>query len=180
MRFYQSWQQLKALTTTDFLHCLDILESFYVRRSICDLPTNGLNKLILELCQNFSDTDVVAWLRDKLLRGSGGRRWPEDEETSAALVTNYIYKRPIARYLLVAFEDCYEHKEPVNATRATIEHIMPQTLSEAWRKELGPEYDVLHERWLDTIGNLTLTGYNSELSNKSFKEKRTASMYYAL
>lgn len=172
IRFYAAREQ-GALSVDDLVNCLDMLESFYVRRLVCGVPTNGLNKLTVELCQGFPDNNVALWLREKLLQGSGGRRWPNDEEFSALLVTERIYpRRRIARYLLVALEESYEHKEPVDTTTATIEHVMPQTLSEQWAAELGPDHISVHGKWLDTIGNLTLTGYNSELGNRSFQEKK--------
>ncbi|MFV8512438.1 HNH endonuclease family protein [Ralstonia pseudosolanacearum] len=81
-------------------------------------------------------------------------------------------RRKLARYMLVALEEAHEHKELVDTTTATMEHIMPQTLSDEWKAALGPEYKAVHEKWLDTIGNLTLTGYNSELGNDPFEQKQ--------
>jgi hypothetical protein len=112
-------------------------------------------------------------LRDKLAQGSGGRRWPTDQEFAEALLVQRIYpRRRIARYMLVALEEAHQHKEPVDTTTATMEHVMPQTLSEEWRSELGSDHAAVHEKWLDTLGNLTLTGYNSELGNAPFQEKK--------
>ncbi len=172
MRLYREWE-LEALSSEELVHCLDMLESFYVRRLICSVPTNGLNKITVELCLNFPVDNFSHWLRERLLKGSAGSRWPTDQEFATALVTERIYpRRRIARYLLSALEESYEHKEPVDTESATIEHVMPQTLSDEWVKQLGPEYSTIHDQWLDTIGNLTLTGYNSELGNSSFDEKK--------
>jgi uncharacterized protein with ParB-like and HNH nuclease domain len=173
VRLYRGWEQ-ETLMTDELVHCLDMLESYYVRRLICGVPTNGLNKITLELCLNLPDSNLNLWLRDKLAQGLRGSRWPTDQEFSEALLIQRIYpRRRIARYMLVALEESHEHKEPVDTSTATIEHIMPQTLSAEWRAELGPDYETIHEKWLDTIGNLTLTGYNSELANSPFEEKKS-------
>lgn len=172
LRLYRSWER-STLTLDGLVHCLDMLESFYVRRLVCNVPTHGLNKQTLELCLNLPEDNSDIWLREKLLQGSSGRRWPTDAEFEEALVVERIYpRRRIARYMLVALEDSHEHKEPVDTAKATVEHIMPQTLSDAWKNELGSEHASIHERWVDTVGNLTLTGYNSELGNALFHEKK--------
>ena len=80
--------------------------------------------------------------------------------------------RDRCRLILETLEDDHAHKEPASYERATIEHVLPQTMSPEWRLALGADADALHEEWSDTIGNLTLTGYNSELSNSPFAEKR--------
>ncbi|HWU78368.1 MAG TPA: DUF262 domain-containing protein [Rhodanobacter sp.] len=172
LRLYRSWKS-DVLNGDEFVHSLDILESFYVRRLVCGVPTNALNKMTLELCSNLPEDAPQIWLRDKLTQGAGGRRWPVDEEFEAALVSQDLYpRRRIARYVLVALEEAYEHKEIVDSSTATMEHIMPQTLSDPWKAELGPDCLAIHEKWLDTLGNLTLTGYNSELGNLPFEEKK--------
>lgn len=74
--------------------------------------------------------------------------------------------------MLTALEEAFEHKEPVDPSTATMEHIMPQTLSPTWKQQLGADCELIHERWVDTLGNLTLTGYNSEMGNDPFEEKK--------
>jgi uncharacterized protein with ParB-like and HNH nuclease domain len=172
LRLYRNWER-EIFGDAALVNCLDLLESFFVRRSVCAVPANSLNKLILELCQELPAHDPHLWLREKLLLWSGNRRWPTNEEFSDAIVNQRIYERPrIARYVLEALEESYKHKEVVNTGSATIEHVMPQTLSEEWQLALGGEYSAIHEKWLDTLGNLTLTSYNSELGNLPFMEKR--------
>jgi len=157
----------------ELLKCLDYLESFYVRRLVCGVPTNALNKITLELCLNLGESRPDVWLQERLTFGSGSRRCPDDQEFFDAIVAQRIYpRRKIARYMLVALEETYEHKEPVDPDSATMEHVMPQTLSSEWRAVLGVDWAEIHERWLDTLGNLTLTGYNSELGNSTFDEKK--------
>jgi len=82
-----------------------------------------------------------------------------------------LFGNRILRYLLEELEK-YNNKEIVNFEELQIEHIMPQTLSEEWKKELGSDWELIYQKYLDTLGNLTLTGYNPEYSNKLFIEKR--------
>jgi hypothetical protein len=94
-------------------------------------------------------------------------------EFSDAIVNQKIYDRPrIARYVLIALEEAFKHKEVVDTTSATIEHVMPQTLSDEWKLAIQGDYTAIHDRWSDTLGNLTLTSYNSELGNMPFEEKK--------
>lgn len=130
--------------------------------------------LAIELCLHLpEDSSPHNWLHKNLAQGFGSRRWPDDDEFKRELVRQGIYpRRKLARYMLLALEEMYGHKEPVDTSNATIEHIMPQSLSNEWKDCLGDDYAIIHREWLDTIGNLTLTGYNSELGNASFNEKK--------
>ncbi len=172
IRLYRGWEK-EVYIVNDVVECLNMLESFYVRRLVCGVPTNALNKITMEICLGLSESGPVSWLREKLSNGSGGRRWPRDGEFFDALVSKPIYpRRRIARYMLISIEESFKHKEAVDTATATIEHIMPQSLSDSWKNSLGENYAEVHEKWLDTIGNLTLTGYNAELSNAPFSDKK--------
>ena len=102
-----------------------------------------------------------------------GGRFPRDEEFRSAFVVKDVYNFRSRNYLLRKLEN-YGQRELVNVESCTIEHIMPQNehLSLAWQEELGPDWQEVQARYLHTIGNLTLTGYNSELSDRAFQEKR--------
>ena len=175
IRLYYGWET-EIYTIDDVESSLDALESFHVRRLVCAVPTNALNKITLELCLNLPDTSPGKWLRNRLRNGSGNQRWPEDQEFTEALVTKRIYNpnRPnrLARYVLISLEEAFEHKEAVDTNTATIEHVMPETLSDSWKEYLRENYAEIYEKWLHTLGNLTLTGYNSELGNLPFDEKK--------
>jgi len=172
LRSYRSYER-EEIALDEVLKTLDLLESFYLRRLVCGVPTNALNKITLELCFNLPGDKPSAWLQERLRQGSGSRRCPGDQEFADALVVQQVYpRRKLARYLLVALEEAHEHKEPVDTATATMEHVMPQTLTEPWQKALGDNFAGIHERWIDTLGNLTLTGYNSELGNATFPEKK--------
>lgn len=173
IRLYRLYER-EDVSQEDMIRSLDLLEAFYVRRLVCGVPTNALNKITLELCSNLPEVKPSAWLAERLQQGSGSRRCPGDQEFSDALVVQYIYhRRRLARYMLIALEEAHEHKEPVDTATATMEHVMPQTLSEQWRTELGNDFAMVHEQWLHTLGNLTLTGYNPELGNATFSEKKS-------
>ena len=104
--------------------------------------------------------------------GSGGRRFPSDGEFSEAFRNQPQYGRGATRFILCRLEQSFEHKEPADLTSTTIEHVLPQTLTDAWITELGPGAEEKHTRIVGTIGNLTLTGYNAELGNMPFEDKK--------
>lgn len=164
----------------------EITENYLFRRNICEVPTNALNKVFLTLnkeilrydntADNYVDKCIYA-LRAK--RESG--RFPDDREFADALAVKpvYLMRGKYKSYLFERFEnfgtvetkDVYAH---LDDNEYSIEHIMPQRLTPAWTEELGPNATEIHETWLHRLANLTLTGYNPNLSNKSFREKRDA------
>jgi len=161
-----------SLSVEDLEACLGMIEAFVVRRAVCGVPTNALNKLFLQWTKNYPDVERVAWLHASLSAGGGGRRFPSDDEFGAAFTRQPQYGRGATRFILTKLEEDFEHREPVDLAAATIEHILPQTMTAEWRNELGAGADQIHARLLDTFGNLTLTGYNSELGNLPFSEKK--------
>ena len=166
-----------TFTNNDVITCLKIIESFAVRRTICAVPTNQLKRIFLSVTKDLPvNGNIAEWLQKTLTvaEGTSGRRWPKDEEFKDCLLRYQAYSNPIDRckFILETIEESYGHKEPASYSKATIEHIMPQTLNREWREELGDDADNIHERWLNLIGNLTLTGYNSQLSNFPFENKR--------
>lgn len=174
------------IPTEDVTHIFLITENYLFRRNICDVPTNALNKIFLtlnrEIIRYESSTDnYLSKFVYALLSKRESGRFPNDEEFIAALSTKAVYQMrgKYKAYLFERFEnygtvetkDVYTH---LDNNTYTIEHIMPQHLSAAWVEELGPKYEEIHEVWLHRLANLTLTGYNPSLSNKSFAEKRDA------
>ncbi len=102
----------------------------------------------------------------------GNQRFPNNDEFKDLFITIDFYHFKKNKYFLERLESSFGTKEPVDTQKCTIEHIMPQTLTPEWQKDLGENFEAIHEKYLHTIGNLTLTGYNSEYSNNSFQEKR--------
>jgi hypothetical protein len=160
------------LSEDDLVSCFQLIESFSVRRAVCNVPTNAYNKLFLQWAKNYPSDSHVEWLTAQMLAGTGGRRWPTDEEFRTALLTQPQYPKKSTRHILIALEEQFKHKERIDLTTTTIEHIMPQTLSSGWKHELGQDAMTINAELGNTIGNLTLTGYNSEMGNLSFEKKK--------
>ena len=161
-----------SMTDPELEKCLGLIESFVVRRAVCNVPTNALNKLFLQWVKNFPGKDHAAWLHTSMSSGGGGRRFPADTEFEEAFTNQPQYGRGTTRFILCRLEQSFEHKEPVDLATATIEHVLPQTMTPEWESELGTGHKEVHARLIDTLGNLTLTGYNPELGNITFSEKK--------
>ena len=174
------------LSVDEVLRIFLITENYLFRRNICDVPTNALNKVFLTLNREilrFDNTadNYVAKLIYVLLSKRESSRFPDDAEFCTALANKQVYQMrgKYKAYLFERFEnygtietkDVYTH---LDNNVYTIEHIMPQHLTPAWTEALGADYAEIHETWLHRLANLTLTGYNPGLSNKSFAEKRDA------
>lgn len=161
------------LMADDLEKCLGLIESFVVRRAIAAVPTNALNKLFLQWARQFPADSHATWLLTSMSSGAGGRRFPNDAEFGDAFKYQRQYGRGYTKWVLVKLEQSFGHKEQVNLENTTIEHIMPQTMTDAWVQELGGSVvGEVHARYLDTFGNLTLTGYNAELGNLPFADKK--------
>lgn len=162
-----------VVTQTDFLAAARLIESYIVRRVICGIPTNSLNKTFVTLAQSLDPSNLVESIGIALIAMDSYRRFPDDEEFEREFVVKDIYDLRIRNYLLRKLEN-HGHKDRVVIEGYTIEHIMPQNenLSPAWRAELGENWQAVQSRYLNTIGNLTLTMYNPEMSDRAFLEKR--------
>lgn len=154
---------------------LSVIESYYVRRMLAQVPTNSLNKVFSSLYSNLDLSKPVDSLKDILMSFSGPRRWPDDQEVEQAILSRVLYDPNKVKFVLERIEEHLRKKlklkEAPDTTELTVEHIMPQTLTDEWRNMLGPDAEEIHKRLLHTLGNLTLTGYNPELSNRPFSEK---------
>jgi len=161
------------LSREDFIAILKLIESYVFRRVICGVPTNSMNKTFATLAKEIDKESYLDSVQVALLLKDSYRRFPNDEEFRAAFTIKDVYNFRSRNYLLRKLEN-YREKELVNVESCTIEHIMPQNdqLSTEWQEELGTNWQEIHAKYLHTIGNLTLTGYNSELSDRSFREKR--------
>lgn len=164
----------ELLGRADFLSTLRYVESYIIRRAICDLPTNALNKIFLNFSKGLDKQSYLEGIeaRFRMLTGTG--RFPNDEGFRRSFESKDIYNLSKRRNFLLEKLTNYGSKEPVIIDSLTIEHIMPQNerLSVAWQQELGSDWKHVQERHLHTIGNLTLTGYNASLSDRPFIEKR--------
>jgi hypothetical protein len=163
----------KLLIKQEVLEIFKLVESYVFRRAVCDIPTNSLNKTFANLSSEIDEDDYLQSLKAILVLKGTYRRFPNDIEFKENFMKKNIYNSKIRKYLFDKLEN-FDRKESVNIDNYTIEHIMPQNknLSEVWKRELGEKYFEIHEKYLHTIGNLTLTGYNPELNDRSFLEKR--------
>lgn len=162
------------LTVADFCACITMIESFAVRRAICGVQTNQLKRTFISLAKDVDPARPLEALVRNLAGGQLGRRWPKDNEFEAAWVTYRAYSNPTdrCRLILESLERAYPHKEPASFEKVQIEHVLPQTPSAEWNQDLGATTDGQREAWTHTIGNLTITGYNPELSNMAFTRKK--------
>lgn len=161
------------LTVDDFERAVRLVESYVFRRAICGIPTNSLNKTFAAIGRTLRKDRYVESVEAHLLLLPSYRRFPQDEEFQRHLATRDLYNFPRRSYWLRRLEN-HGRKERVPVDEYTIEHIMPQNenLSNAWRTALGSDWRRVHETYLHTLGNLTLTAYNAEYSDRPFAEKR--------
>ena len=161
------------LSKDDFLLTVRLVEAYVFRRAVCEIPTNSLNKTFATFARALKKDRYFESILGHLLTLPSYRRFPSDEEFKHKLRVRDLYNFPRRSYLLAHLEN-HGRKEPVPVQEYTIEHILPQNedLSIEWRNALGSEWEKVQETWLHTLGNLTLTGYNSEYSDRPFAEKR--------
>ena len=164
----------EKLTRSDFLTILRLVESYVFRRAICGIPTNGMNKMFATLAKEVVKEHYLESVQVAFLEKSAARRLPRDQEFQAALLVKDVYNFRSRNYLLRKLEESAHKKMLIDIDSSTIEHILPQKspLSKEWKKELGSDWQSIQACHLHTIGNLTLTPYNSELSDLSFQKKR--------
>jgi len=170
LRLYSDYKA-GLINKPDFLSIIRMTESYVFRRAVCGIPTNSLNKTFANFGESIQKDRYLDSIKAHYMLMPSYRKFPRADEFKRNLAIKDIYNTKNCSYLLRKLEN-KDRKEIVITDNLTIEHIMPQELTEEWKKALGPEWQRLHENYLHTLGNLTLTGYNSEYSNKSFKEKR--------
>ncbi|GAB2540966.1 DUF262 domain-containing protein [Brachybacterium huguangmaarense] len=185
MPVLRDWRSGKV-ETNDLVRVLTVLESYLVRRAICNVWANALNKIFelmyQELTRLRTNQQAYADVLIYLLRRRDGTsgRFPDDEEFRTEIETRNIYRmHSSTRAFIFDRLENLDSKDTRDVLAAlqdgaiSIEHIMPQTLTSAWREELGENAEEIHAAWVHRLGNLTVTGYNSEYSNAPFMLKRT-------
>ena len=161
------------LPKLDLIQSVRLIEAYVFRRAVCSIPTNSLNKTFATFGRALKKDRYVQSIKAHLLTLPSYRRFPGDEEFKRELAVRDLYNFPRRSYWLRRLEN-HGRKERVPVDEHTIEHIMPQNenLSAEWRAALGSEWQQVQARWLHTLGNLTLTGYNAEYSDHAFAKKR--------
>jgi hypothetical protein len=174
----------EMLTESEITKIVETVESYIFRRTICDVPTNALNKVFLLLHRDIvrlegNEDNYLEKLKYVLSEKRESGRFPDDDEFAHALASKNIYnmRGDSKPYLFERLEnhgtketkDVWQH---FDQGTYSVEHIMPQVLTPAWISDLGSDYERVHEKWLHTLANLTLTAYNSTYSNRRFSDKR--------
>lgn len=171
LKLYGAMDQGSA-SEDDVAKCLDLMESYLVRRSVVGLPNNAIDQLFVQAAGLLDTSDVVNSTNNRLSAATGRMRWPADAEFAQAILTQQQYGKKSTPHVLRSLEEAQDHREMAALDQLQIEHVMPQVLSSEWISTLGPDAEDIKDRFLHTLGNLTLTGYNPQLSNSSFPLKR--------
>ncbi|GAA7892391.1 DUF262 and DUF1524 domain-containing protein [Helicobacter pylori] len=165
-----------VLSKADFIPTIYLTESYICRRAVCGIPSNGLNKFFPSFTKKIDKKQYLKSVEEHFGSLTGNQKFPNDFEFKDSFITKELYgrnktKKKKTKYFLERLEK-FDTEEPVDTQECTIEHIMPQILTEEWKRDLGENFKAIHDKYLHTIGNLTKTGYNQEYSNNSFQEKR--------
>ncbi len=160
-----------VLSEQDFTSIIYLTESYLCRRAVCGLGTNSLNKVFPSFTKRIQKDEYFKSLKAHFGYLTEKQRFPNNDEFKKLFITIDFYHFQKREYFLERLEN-FERKERVYTREYTTEHIMPQKLTEEWERDLGENFQAIHDKYLHTIGNLTLTGYNEKYSNNSFQEKR--------
>lgn len=161
------------INRNELITIIRLVANYVFRRAVCGIPTNSLNKTFATLYKRVKRETYLESVQAAFLLMDGYRRFPNDEEFKQELQVKDVYNFRSRNYLLESLEN-FKRKELVNAENYTIEHILPQNANMPieWQVEIGENWEKVKEKFLHTIGNLSLTGYNSELSDKPFSFKK--------
>jgi len=173
LQLYDFYARAKTLSLEQFLKAIDLIESYVFRRGVCDMQTRSLYQIFASLAYRIRESEPLISLETGLYRQNKKRRFPNDAEFKEALETRDIYDMRNRHYLLDRLEN--DSKERVDTSGFTIEHVLPQNdeLRPEWKEMLGQDCRSIQEIWQHRLGNLTLTGYNSEYSDLPFQTKKT-------
>ena len=163
------------ISKEDLVEILKLTISYIVRRSICEIPTNALNKVFAAMKNHITETDYLNSIKAYYILCDEKKVFPTDDVFKTRFMIKDIYNMKIVDYILSHFEN-YDNKNYVDISKLTKEHIMPQNEDlclkwPEWKKMLGDNWKEIHDKYLHTIGNLTLTAYNSEMSDNPFMIK---------
>lgn len=161
-----------VISQDELMQIIRLCISYVFRRSICDVPPNSLNKTFATLRNEIRTDDYLNSIKAFFVLQDGYKEFPNDERFTTAFMTRDVYNMRSRNFILRQLEN-YGNKAPIRIENYTIEHIMPQNrnLSPEWQEMLGSNWKDVQKTYLHTIGNLTLTAYNSEMSDHSFLTK---------
>lgn len=181
-----------SLSEDEIFKVIDLVENYLARRIVCNMPGNALTQVfcalhkdVLKSIEEYSSanvelgnsySDILAY---HIMRRDGNYQLPRDMQFVESIKTRDAYHmlKPFQIFLFERLENSVygEYNDVATDMKkkdATIEHIMPQTLNGDWKAMLGDNFEEIQDKYLHTFANLTLTGINSELSNKPFEIKR--------
>ena len=161
LELYQDYAE-NRLAAQEILEAVRLVEAYVFRRAACAIPTNSHNKTFATFGRALRKDEYLTSIKAHFLTLPSYRRFPDDEEFKRELSRRDLYNFPRRSYWLRQIEN-HDRKEPVPVDEYTIEHILPQNdnLSKNWRDALGGDWQRVRDTWLHTLGNLTLTAYNS-------------------
>ena len=162
----------QKISKDEFKEILRLCISYVLRRSVVGIPTNSLNKTFATMYNYINHEDYLNSVKAFFILQESYKEFPKNPEFTKALATKDLYNTRNRNYILRSLEN-HDNKSPVIIENCTIEHIMPQNknLSPEWKEDLGPNWKIIQANYLHTLGNLTLTAYNSEMSDLPFKRK---------
>lgn len=160
------------ISEDDLIEIIKMCISYVFRRSICDIPTNSLNKTFATLRNEIKADDYLNSIKAFFVLRDDYKEFPDDDKFGKAFMTRDIYNMRSRNFILSHLEN-YGNKAPIIIENYTIEHIMPQNSNprDEWKTMLGANWKEVQKTYLHTIGNLTLTAYNSEMSDNPFMIK---------
>lgn len=172
MEIYKDYSS-DFISKQEFIEIALLVESYVFRRAVCDIPTNSMRQTFATFSRKIKKDRYLESVKAAFSLLPSYRRFPDDDEFKRQFKVRNLYAFNRRSYWLRRFEN-FGRKERVLVQDYTVEHIMPQNenLSDAWKKELGDDWKRIHDQYLHRLGNLTLTGYNSEYSDRPFSEKR--------
>lgn len=164
----------KLITYEEFVEILKLCISYVFRRSVCEIPTNSLNKTFATAKNDIDNKNYLESVKNFFITRESYKRFPDNDEFEVAFRNRDFYRMKTRNYVLEKLEN-FNNKVGVIVEHHTVEHIMPQNknLNKEWQAALGSNWREIQKKYLHTIGNLTLTSYNSKMSDKPFMEKMT-------
>ena len=172
----------------DTVKIFRLIESYAVRRSICSIQGGALSQALASIIKEFKEkyhdeyyVDTYLKVATKMASINTNAYFPKNSQFKDEFISRDMYSSPLKKYILYKLENSYQDKEIINIDNLTIEHIMPNTITEEWKNYLNMEnVEEFHSQYKNRIGNLTLTAYNSEMGQKLFKEKKNNSDFSRL
>ena len=160
------------ITIDELKEIMKLTISYVVRRAICDIPTNSMQKTFATMKNFIKKDDYLNSIKATFYFQDSYKVFPNDEMFKTALYSRNMYSLRISKYVFVKLEN-EGNKEPISYSGYTIEHILPQNkdMRDEWKKALGANYAEIQAKYIHSLGNLTLTRYNSEMGDKPFAEK---------